>query len=86
MIRTEVEFTSFSDDYIYTAEVTIADPLSGESVTTPGTILVGLGASNKMFDLENPLEATVIKRIIKPGESLQATIKPKYGKWDPTLK
>ncbi len=86
ILRTEVEFTSFSDDYIYTAEVTIVDPLSGESITTPGTILVGLGASNKMFDLENPLEATITKRIMNPGESIQATIKPKYGKWDQTLK
>ena len=86
MIRTPVEFTSFSDDYIYTAEVTIADPLTGESVTTPGTLLVGLGANNKMFDINNPLESTLTKRIVNSGESLQATVKPKYGKWDATLK
>jgi hypothetical protein len=86
ILRAPVEFLSYSDDYIYTVEVSISDPLTGETVTTPGTLLVGIGANNKMFDMNNPLESTVSKRMITPGESLRATIKPKYGKWDPTLK
>ena len=84
-LRAPVEFLSYSDDYIYTIEVTITDPLTSETVTTPGTLLVGIGASNKMFDINNPLESSVAKRIIRPGELLKATLKPKYGKWDPTL-
>ncbi|NRH21094.1 hypothetical protein HOO68_03555 [Candidatus Gracilibacteria bacterium] len=86
IFRTSIEFSSFSDDYIYTAEVTIVDPLSGETVTTPGTLLVGLGAEYKMYDIYNPLQATLQDKIIKPGEKIQATIDPKYGKWDQSLK
>ncbi|MBX9809011.1 hypothetical protein K2X92_01310, partial [Candidatus Gracilibacteria bacterium] len=85
IFRAGVEFASFSDDYIYTAEVTINDPLSGESVTTPGTFLVGLGGKYKMYDMYNPLEATLVKKIITPSENIVANIKPKYGKWDATL-
>jgi hypothetical protein len=42
VFRTDVEFSSFSDDYVYTAEVTIVDPLTSETVTTPATLLVAL--------------------------------------------
>ncbi len=86
IFRSPVAFSSFSDDYMYTAEITIADPLTGETVTTPWTLLVGLGANNKMFDMGNPLQANITKKILKPGESIQATITRKYGKWDQTLK
>ncbi len=51
-------------------------------MTTPGTILVGLGQEYKMYDRNNPLQATVMNRILKPGEQIRATIGPKYGKWD----
>ena len=71
---------------MYTAEVTIVDPLSGETVTTPGTLLVGIGAEHKMYDIYNPLQATLENKIIKPGEKIDATISPKYGKWDQSLK
>lgn len=84
--RTDIEFSSFSDDYIYTAEITIVDPLSGESITTPWTLLVGLGAKYKMFEANNPLQATVVSKMIKPWQPIEATIKPKYGKWDESLK
>lgn len=86
IFRNEVEFSSFSDDYIYTVEVTIVDPLSWETVTTPWTLLVWLGAEYKMYDIYNPLQATVANRMMKPGEKIQADIHPKYGKWDSSLK
>lgn len=86
IFRANIDFSSFSDDYMYTAEVTIVDPLSGETVTTPGTLLVWIGAEHKMYDIYNPLQATLENKIIKPGEKIDATISPKYGKWDQSLK
>lgn len=38
-----------------------------------------------MYDMYNPLEATLVKKIITPSENIVANIKPKYGKWDATL-
>jgi uncharacterized protein YfaS (alpha-2-macroglobulin family) len=84
-IRVGVEFASFSDDYLYTVEVTIHDPLTGETVTTPGTLLVSLPQEYKMYDVYNPLTATLTKRMIQSSEMITATIAPKYGKWDPSL-
>jgi hypothetical protein len=70
---------------MYTTEVTIRDPLSGESVTTAGTLLVGIGQDMKIANTSTPLNATLEKRIIKPGEQIRANMAPKYGKWDSTL-
>jgi hypothetical protein len=80
-----VEFSSFSDDYIYTVEVTIVDPITGETVTTPATLLVALGQQYKMYDINNPLQATLTSRMIQPGTTIQATIAPKHGKWNQSL-
>jgi hypothetical protein len=80
-----VEFSSFSDDYIYTAEVTIIDPISGESIVSPATLLIALGQEHKMYDRYNPIQATLASRMISPGMPIQATLAPKHGKWDPTL-
>lgn len=85
VLRTDVEFSSFSDDYIYTAEVTIMDPLTGETVVTPATLLVALGHEYKMYDRNNPLKATLSSRMIQPGTPIAATIAPKHGKWDQTM-
>jgi MG2 domain/Bacterial Alpha-2-macroglobulin MG10 domain/Alpha-2-macroglobulin family/A-macroglobulin TED domain/Alpha-2-macroglobulin bait region domain len=85
VIRAEVEFSSFSDDYTYTAEVTIADPLTGETVVTPATLGVALGQQYKMLDMNNPLESALASRMMAPGTPIDATMKPKYGKWDQTL-
>ncbi|MBC7503547.1 hypothetical protein H7169_01120 [Candidatus Gracilibacteria bacterium] len=85
IIRADVEFSSFSDDYIYTVEVTIRDPLTSQSITSAATLLVGLGQQYKMTDMDNPLQATVSKKILKPGDILTAIIKPKRGKWDQSL-
>lgn len=86
IFRTNIDFSSYSDDYIYTAEVTVIDPLSWETVTTPGTLLVGLSAEYKEYDIYNPLQATVVSRMLSPGEKIQATVDPKYGKWNAGLK
>ncbi|MFZ2255940.1 MAG: hypothetical protein WAW59_02050 [Patescibacteria group bacterium] len=55
---------------MYTAEVTIADPLTGETVVTPGTLLARLPAEYKAFDPYNPLLFTPTKKMLKPGEIL----------------
>ncbi len=78
-------FSSFSDDYIYTTEVTIVDPLTGETVVTPATLAVGLGQQYKMADMNNPLQSTLTSRMMIPGTQIEATISPKHGKWDPSL-
>lgn len=62
--------------------MTIADPLTGETVTTPATLLVALGQEYKMYDMNNPLQAILASRMIKPGTTIQSTITPKHGKWD----
>lgn len=33
--RIPVDFSSFYSDYMYTAEITINDPMTGEEVVTP---------------------------------------------------
>jgi len=38
-----------------------------------------------MFDIYNPIEASLKKKIINPGENIELSVKPKYGKWDQTL-
>ncbi len=85
IFRTDVEFSSFSDDYIYTAEVTLIDPLTSETIVTPASLLVALGQEHKMYDRYNPVEATLDNKMVQPGTSLEATIGPKHGKWDQTM-
>ena len=65
--------------------MTIADPLTGETVVTPATLAVALGQQYKMADMNNPLQATLAIRMMTPGIQIAATISPKHGKWDPSL-
>jgi hypothetical protein len=85
VIRVPVEFSSFYDDYTYTVEVSISDPLTGENVVTPATLLARIPAEYKAFDPYNPLIFTPTKKIIYPGESFSGTLDFQYGKWDKTL-
>jgi hypothetical protein len=85
ILRVPVEFSSFYDDYMYTAEVIIADPLTGETVVTPATLLARLPAEYKAFDPYNPLIFTPTKKMINPGESFSGTLGFQYGHWDKTL-
>lgn len=66
-----VDYTSYYSDYQYTAEVIIRDPLSGEEVTTPSTLVVRLPAAYKSFSPYNSLVFTPKKKILQNGESLQ---------------
>lgn len=70
---------------MYTAEVTIRDPMTGEEIVTPGTILAKIPEKYKSYSLENPLIFTPEKRIISQGEKVVGTLSPEYGKWDATL-
>ena len=81
-----VEFSSFYDDYVYTAEVTIIDPATGESVVTPSTLLARIPQEYKSFDPYNPLTFTPTQKILKPGDTLSGTLSFAYGKWDASLK
>ena len=65
--------------------MTIVDPLTGETVVTPATLAVALGQQYKMADMNNPLEATLVSRMLKPGTQIAAMISPKHGKWDTSL-
>ena len=80
-----VEYSSFYSDYKYTVEITIRDPLSGETVTTPGTLLVKLPTEYKSFSPDNPLIFTPKKKILGPDDTLAGEMKPEYGKWDKSL-
>lgn len=66
-----VDYTSYYSDYQYTAEVIIKDPLSGEEVTTPSTLVVKLPAEYKSFSPNNPITFTPKKKILQNGEELQ---------------
>ena len=70
MFRVPVDFSSFYNDYVYTAEVTIVDPLTGESVVTPSTLLARLPLEYKAFDPYNPLIFKPKQKILKPGEPI----------------
>lgn len=70
---------------MYTAEVTIADPMTGEEVVTPATLLAKMPAAYKTFAYDNPLDFTPTKKIIKPGEKITGSVKPHYGEWDLSL-
>lgn len=71
---------------MYTAEVTIIDPATGESVVTPSTLLARLPQEYKAWDPYNPLAFTPVAKILKPGDTLSGTLSFAYGKWDPSLK
>lgn len=85
IIRVPVDFQSFYSDYRYTIEVTIRDPLTGEEVTTPGSLIVKLPEAYKSFSPENPIIFTPKKKILTQNESLLWEVKPQYGKWDSSL-
>lgn len=50
--------------------MTIRDPLTGEEVTTPGSLIVKLPEAYKSFSPENPLVFTPKKKILTQNESL----------------
>ena len=80
-----VHYTSFYSDYTYTAEITIRDPLTGEEVTTPGSILVKLPSAYKSFNPQNPLVFTPKKKILNPDDEFTGSFKPTYGNWDASV-
>jgi uncharacterized protein YfaS (alpha-2-macroglobulin family) len=82
ILRIPVEFRSSYSDYSYVVEVTIRDPLTGEEVTTPGSLIVKLPSAYKAFAFDNPLVFTPKKRILAPTEVISGKIEPEYGKWD----
>ena len=65
--------------------MTIRDPLTGETVVTPGSLVVALGKEYKMYDRYNPLMATFQNKMIQPGVPIEAAIAPKHGTWDNTM-
>jgi uncharacterized protein YfaS (alpha-2-macroglobulin family) len=84
--RVPVEFSSFYADYMYTAEVTITDPMTGEQVVTPSTLLVSIPNQYKQYSYDNPIQFLPEKKILQPGEKIVGTFAPQYGKWDNSLK
>jgi hypothetical protein len=85
IIRIPVSYRSYYSDYKYSVEVTIRDVLTGEEVTTPGSLVVKLPEMYKSFSLDNPLTFTPKKKILLAGESLVGEVAPTYGKWDVSL-
>ncbi len=83
--RIPVNFSSFSSDYIYTAEVTIVDPLTWEEVVTPATLISQIPEKYKTLSLDNPLRFLPDKRIISLSETIKGKMVPLYGKWNKSL-
>ena len=65
-----VSFSSFYSDYMYTAEVTLRDPMTGEEVVSPATLLAKIPEKYKSYAQNNPLLFTPEKRIISHGEKI----------------
>jgi uncharacterized protein YfaS (alpha-2-macroglobulin family) len=85
VIRIPVEHISYFDDYTYTVEVTIRDVLTGEEVSTPGSLIVRLPEMYKTFSSMESLIFTPKKKIFAAGEMLSGEINPKYGTWQKYL-
>lgn len=83
--RVPVDFSSYYSDYMYTAEVTLTDPMTGEQVVTPGTLLAKMPAEYKSYAFDNPIQFTPVKKILKPGEKIIGSLAPMYGSWDASL-
>jgi uncharacterized protein YfaS (alpha-2-macroglobulin family) len=83
--RIPVSFSSFYSDYMYTAEVTIRDPITGEEIVTPATLLAKIPEKYKSYAQNNPLNFIPDKRIISHGEKITGKALPQYGKWDASL-
>lgn len=66
--------------------MTIIDPLTGESIVTPSTLLARIPAEYKAFDPYNPLVFTPTQKIIESGEMFTGSLGFQYGKWDKTLR
>lgn len=64
---------------MYTAEVTIRDPMTGEVIVTPATMLAKIPEKYKSYAQDNPLVFTPEKRILSQGEKLIGSLAPRYG-------
>lgn len=73
-----IHYTSYYSDYNYTAEITIRDPVTGEEVTTPSSLLVKLPTEYKTFTPENPLIFTPTTKILKPNDYFSGSFSPTY--------
>ncbi len=80
-----MSFSSFYSDYMYTAEVSIRDPMTGEEIVTPATLLAKIPEKYKSYAQNNPLKFVPDKRIISHGEKISGNVTPQYGKWDSSL-
>ncbi len=83
--RIPVSFSSFYSDYMYTAEVTVRDPMTGEVIVSPATLLAKIPQKYKAYSQDNPLLFTPQKRIISHGEKIKWYFAPEFGKWDDSL-
>lgn len=83
--RIPVDFSSYYNDYMYTAEVTITDPMTGEQVVTPGTLLAKMPSAYKSFAFDNPVVFSPVKKIVKSWEKIVGSVSPQYWTWDISL-
>ena len=49
---------------MYTAEVSLIDPMTGEEVVTPATLLSRIPEKYKLYSMDNPLVFSPEKRIL----------------------
>ena len=62
--------------------MTLRDPLTGDEITTSGSLMIRLPISYKTFSSENALEFRAKKQVLQNGESIQGVIYPRHGQWD----
>lgn len=65
--------------------MTIRDPMTGEEVTTPATLLAKLPHEYKDFLLHTPLSAQLDQRLISPGKPIHARLSLGSLPWDESL-
>lgn len=85
MFRVPVDFSSYFDDYVYTAEVIIADPTTGENITTPATLLARIPSEYKEFDAYNPIMFTPSTKLVSPWSVLTWSLSVAHGKIDDSI-
>lgn len=66
---------------MYTVEVTIRDPLTGEEVTTPATLLAKLPDTYKSFLSHIPLKPFLARRMLHPSERIDIRFQKPNGTW-----
>ena len=81
IIRTPVDFTSFYADYKYIIEVTVIDPLTGETITSAWNLIVKLPAEVKEYNPASIANVVPDRKFISAWDVFRAWIRFNDTPW-----